>query len=160
MLAGFAFSSLKMNFPQDTNPIFSFVYLAVTACAIGLELCAILNAATCSVFGPGKFLRGKGGVEAANAAVRVLEDKTDITLGYFMCGLYCVILSSGMKALIQYSGLNALIVWIGLSFMTVILVKSGRRIFTNMYVSKSNATSGVIHAEQINDPTNVQLNLF
>jgi len=51
MLAGFGFSSLKMNFPPSTPMILEIVYLAVTATAIGLELCAILNSACCSVFG-------------------------------------------------------------------------------------------------------------
>ena len=51
MLAGFGFSSLKMTFPKDTSMIVEIVYLAFTASAIGLELCAILNAACCSVFG-------------------------------------------------------------------------------------------------------------
>ncbi len=51
MLAGFGFSSLKMQFPDSTPLIFQILYLSVTACAVGLELCAILNAACCSVFG-------------------------------------------------------------------------------------------------------------
>ena len=70
MLAGFGFSSLKMQFPENTSILVELVYLAFTASAVGLELCAILNAACCSVFGneyhhisslgigPGKFLRG------------------------------------------------------------------------------------------------------
>ena len=65
MLAGFGFSSLKMEFPKETSTLAQILYLSITASAIGLELCAILNAATCSVFGPGKFLRGKGGIESA-----------------------------------------------------------------------------------------------
>ena len=68
------------------------MYLAFTACAIGLELSAIVNAATCTVFGPGKFLRGKGGVAAAEQVVAVLEDKMDITIIYFMSGLICIII--------------------------------------------------------------------
>lgn len=51
MLAGFGFSSLKMQFPEDTSIIVEIIYLAITASAVGLELCAILNAACCSVFG-------------------------------------------------------------------------------------------------------------
>ena len=65
MLAGFGFSSLKMDFPKNTSTLVQILYLSFTASAIGLELCAILNAATCSVFGPGKFLRGRGGIESA-----------------------------------------------------------------------------------------------
>ena len=65
MLAGFGFSSLRMSFPDNTWIVFEILYLAFTAGAIGFELCAILNAATCSVFGPGKFLRARGGVAAA-----------------------------------------------------------------------------------------------
>jgi len=75
MLAGFGFSSLRMSFPDNTSTMSQILYLSFTACAIGLELCAILNAATCAVFGPGKFLRGKGGLAAAEKAVQVLEDK-------------------------------------------------------------------------------------
>jgi hypothetical protein len=62
MLAGFGFSSLKMSFPEKTSMFLEIIYLGITACAIGLELCAILNSATCSVFGPGKFLRGSEGI--------------------------------------------------------------------------------------------------
>ena len=51
MLAGFGFSSLKMQFPANTSIIVEIVYLAITASAVGLELCAILNSACCSVFG-------------------------------------------------------------------------------------------------------------
>jgi len=65
MLAGFGFSSLKMDFPEKTSILMQILYLSFTAAAIGFELCAIINASTCSVFGPGKFLRGKGGVNAA-----------------------------------------------------------------------------------------------
>ena len=100
MLAGFGFSSLRMEFPKNTSIVFEMLFLAFTACAIGLELCAILNAATCSVFGPGKFLRGKGGIAAAEQVVAVLEDKMDITIGYFMAGLICIVISSSLKAFI------------------------------------------------------------
>ena len=100
MIAGFGFSSLKMEFPDKTSTIMQILYLSFTACAIGFELCAILNASTCSVFGPGKFLRGKGGVKAAEDVVRVLEDKSEITLWYFLTGLYCIVVSSSFKAFI------------------------------------------------------------
>ena len=62
MLAGFGFSSLRFEFPKETHTVTQILYLGITASAVGLELCAILNSATCSVFGPGLFLRGKGGV--------------------------------------------------------------------------------------------------
>ena len=144
MLAGFGFSSLRMSFPDHTSFVFEILYLAFTAGAIGLELCAILNSATCSVFGPGKFLRGKGGLAAAESVVQVLEDEMDITLGYFMAGLVCIVISSSLKAFIQYSFINALVVSIGLVCMTYILVKAGRRIFKNMYVEKGQAITGKI----------------
>jgi len=76
--------------------------------------------------GPGKFLRGRGGLQAAEKAVSVLEDKSEITLTYFMLGLYCIVLSSGLKALILYELWNACIVCGGLVLMTHILIKSGK----------------------------------
>ena len=62
MMAGFGFSSLKIEFPTGTSEVMQIAYLSITASAIGLELCAILNSAIISVFGPGKFLRGKKGL--------------------------------------------------------------------------------------------------
>ena len=62
MMAGFGFGSLKIDFPDNTPFVMQVAYLSITACAIGFELCAILNSATCSVFGPGKFLRGRNGL--------------------------------------------------------------------------------------------------
>mgnify|MGYP007072166538 CR=1 FL=1 len=147
MLAGFGFSSLRMSFPKGTSTITQILYLSFTACAIGLELCAILNAATCSVFGPGKFLRGKAGIKSAEEAVKVLEEKAETTIGYFMVGLICIVLSSSLKAFILYSFILACIVTAGLTFMTYVLVKTGRRIFANMYVDKDVAISGKITAE-------------
>jgi len=73
-----------------------------------------------------------------------------------MMGLYCIVLSSGLKALIMYSFLNACIVLCGLGMMTYILITSGRRIFKSMYVAKEQATSSRINS--IQDPTNIQLN--
>ena len=144
MLAGFGFSSLKMQFPSTTSTVLQIVYLAITASAIGLELCAILNSACCSVFGPGKFLRGKQGLESAEKAVQVLEEKSEITLTYFMLGLYSIVLSSAFKAFILYTLWNACVVSAGLVFMSYLLINSGRRIFNNMYVDKHKAITGKI----------------
>ena len=54
--------------------------------------------------------------------------------------------------------MNASIVTAGLVMMTYILIESGRRIFKNLYVDKSNAITGKIEKEQIFDPTNIKFN--
>ncbi|CDW89245.1 UNKNOWN [Stylonychia lemnae] len=136
-----------MNFPPSTPMILEIVYLAVTATAIGLELCAILNSACCSVFGPGKFLRGSGGLQSAEKAVQVLEDKSEITQTYFMTGLYCIVISSALKAFILYTLWNACIVAAGLGVMSYILVTS----------EKDQAIRGRINKDQVIDPTNIKL---
>lgn len=104
------------------------------------------------------FLRGKHGIQSAEKAVRVLEDKSEITLTYFMLGLYCIVMSSAMKAFFFYSFLNALIVCAGLVFMSYVLVSSGKRIFKNMYVEKDDAIRGEIGRDQVGDPTKVRFN--
>lgn len=75
-----------------------------------------------------------------------------------MTGLYCIVLSSALKAFIMHTFLNATIVTGGLVMMTYILIQSGRRVFKNMYVDKNNAISGKIEKEQIVDPTNIKFN--
>lgn len=64
-----------------------------------------------------------------------------------MAGLFCIVLSSGLKALVLYSFLNAVIVCAGLFFMTLLLIKSGRRIFKNMSVGKGQAATGKIERD-------------
>lgn len=96
-------------------------------------------------------------MKAAEQAVQVLEDKSEITLAYFMLGLYCIVLSSAFKAFILYSLWNACIVAFGLILMTYVLVNAGKRIFTNMYVEKDKAIRGKIERDQIYDPTNIKL---
>ena len=118
MMAGFGFSSLKIEFPSTTSQILQIAYLSFTASAIGLELCAILNSAIISVFGPGKFLRGHKGLESANEAVQVMEDFSEVTIQYFLMGFGCIIVSSSLKAFILHSFLNAVIVSIGLYVMS------------------------------------------
>ena len=144
MMAGFGFGSLKVDFPDSTPQILQISYLSITACAIGLELCAILNSATCSVFGPGKFLRGKHGLTSANEAVSVLEEKSEITLLYFLLGFMCIIISSSLKAFILHTFVNALIVSCGLILVAWYLVKVGLRIKDKLYVEKNQAISGLI----------------
>ena len=86
-----------------------------------------------------------------------MEDKSEMTLIYFMFGLYGIVLSSAMKAFILYSLWNACIVSAGLVVLTITLVKAGKRIFNNMYVEKGKAITGKIEKEQIFDPTNIKI---
>ena len=122
MMAGFGFGALKIEFHPGTPQVLQIAYLSVTACAIGLELCAILNSATCSVFGPGKFLRGRDGFASANEALEVMEEKSEITLFYFLAGFACIIASSILKSFLTQTFINALIVSIGLVLMSYFLV--------------------------------------
>ncbi len=74
-----------------------------------------------------------------------------------MMGLYCIVLSSALKAFILYTLWNALVVAGGLVMMTFILVEAGKRIFNNMYVEKNAAIRGKIEKEQVYDPTNIKI---
>ena len=112
-------------------------YLSVTACAIGLELCAILNSSICSVFGPGKFLRGRNGLSSANEAVNVLEEKSEITLFYFFMGFLCIIISSILKSFLLHSFQNAVFVSSGLVLMSFYIFYVGQRIKDKLYVQKN-----------------------
>ena len=86
-------------------------------------------------------------MKAAEQAVSVLEEKSEITLAYFMTGLFCIVLSSSLKAFILYTLWNALVVTAGLVMMTYISIDVGRRIFNNMYVEKNQAIRGKIERE-------------
>ena len=157
MMAGFGFGSLRIEFPETTNFIVQIAYLSITASAIGLNLLAILNSATCSVFGPGKFLRGRDGLKSANDAVDVLEEKSEVTLKYFLAGFGCIVISSSLKAFILNSFFNALIVSCGLLIMSLYLKTVGERILTKLYVEKKSAISGLIQGDQVIDPTDAKL---
>ena len=147
MMAGFGFSSLRIEFPKGTSEILMIAYLCITASAIGLELCAILNSAILTVFGPGKFLRGSKGLESANEAVKVMEEFSEITITYFMMGFGCIIVSSSLKAFLLHSFINAVIVSAGLFLMSQYLILVGTRIKNSLYVEKTNAISGHINSD-------------
>ena len=117
-------------------------------------MCAILNSATCSVFGPGKFLRGRDGLKSADQAVSVLEEKSEITMQYFLSGFCCIIISSILKSFILHTFINALIVSIGLVIMSFFLINTGMRIKNELYVESNQAITGQIRKDQIIDPTN------
>ena len=74
-----------------------------------------------------------------------------------MIGLYCIVLSSALKAFILYTLWNALVVAGGLVMMTYILIDAGKRIFKNMYVEKNQAVRGKIDRDQVYDPTNIKI---
>ena len=95
-----------------------------------------------SVFGVGKFLRGADGIKSANEAIEVMEDKSEITMQFFLMGFACIILSSSLKSFVLHSLINALIVSGGLLAMAFYMVKVGTRIKENLYVEKTNAISG------------------
>ena len=109
------------------------------------------------MFGPGKFLRGREGIKSANEAVNVLEEKSEITIQYFLSGFCCIIISSILKSFILHTFMNALIVSIGLLIMSYYLVNIGMRIKNELYVDTNKAISGQIRTDQIIDPTNTQL---
>ena len=156
-MAGFGFSSMKMDFPAGTSEMIQIVYLSVTAAAIGFELCAILNSAIISVFGPGKFLRGHQGLQSAKEAVQVMEDYSEPTMQYFTMGFFCIIASSSLKAFILHSFISAVIVTGGLILMGKYLLQVGLRIKDSLYVQKESALTGEIRKDQIQDPTDVRL---
>jgi hypothetical protein len=89
--------------------------------------------------------------------VTVLEEKAEITLAYFMLGLYCIVISSALKAFILYTLWNALVVTGFLVGMTYVLIRVGKRIFVNMYVERDQAIRGKIERDQVYDPTNIKL---
>ena len=95
-----------------------------------------------SVFGVGKFLRGRDGIKSANEAVQVLEEKSEITMQFFLMGFACIIISSMLKSFVLHSFINAIIVSSGLIAMAFYMTKVGTRIKDNLYVEKTNAISG------------------
>ena len=72
-----------------------------------------------SVFGVGKFLRGRDGIKSANEAVQVLEEKSEITMQFFLMGFACIIISSMLKSFVLHSFINAIIVSVGLIAMAI-----------------------------------------
>ena len=86
-----------------------------------------------------------------------MEEKSEITLSYFLMGFACIVISSSLKAFILHHFINALIVSFGLFIMSIFLVQIGNRIRNNLYVERNAAISGVIGSHQVNDPTNAKL---
>merc|ERR1712080_426602 len=72
MLAGFASSAMTLSVPRWENPWIVVAFLTFTGSAFGMNLLVILIATLCSLWGPGKALRGDDAVHLHDA-IDVLE---------------------------------------------------------------------------------------
>ena len=73
-----------------------------------------------------------------------MEDKSEITMFYFLMGFACIIGSSILKAFLLHSFWNAFIVSFGLLIMSYYLIIIATRIKDKLYVEKNEAISGLI----------------
>ena len=73
-----------------------------------------------------------------------MDDKSEITMQFFLMGFACIIISSSLKAFVLHSFINAIIVSAGLLGMSYYMIIVGQRIKDNLYVEKKTAISGQI----------------
>merc|ERR550537_374645 len=59
LLAGFASSALMVGIPRRDNPYLVTLFLVSTACALGSHMLVVIISTMCTMWGPGKALRGE-----------------------------------------------------------------------------------------------------
>uniref|UniRef100_A0A0G4IEH9 Uncharacterized protein n=1 Tax=Chromera velia CCMP2878 TaxID=1169474 RepID=A0A0G4IEH9_9ALVE len=104
-LATFASSALLLEPTEDE--FLEAAFVVSTSSALGLNLLVLIISTLCTVWGPGRALRGDG-AEAVGYSVYVLDIACDWTKFFFDLGLTCYFISS------------ILVSWMFLSFVAAV----------------------------------------
>lgn len=93
LLAGFASSALMVGIPRRDNPYLVALFLVSTGCALGAHLLVVIISTMCTMWGPGKALRGEDST-SVDYAIYIMEQTQMKTMRFFFFGLICYFVSS------------------------------------------------------------------
>mmetsp|Transcript_30129 Transcript_30129/g.65111 ORF Transcript_30129/g.65111 Transcript_30129/m.65111 type:complete len:194 (-) Transcript_30129:87-668(-) len=108
LLAGFASTGLMMEVPSEQSEILVMSFLSVTGGAFGLNLLVILIATLCSLWAPGKALRGDDGLHL-HQTVDILESFQTVMMWLFLIGVMLFFVASILLIWIFFDKTGAII---------------------------------------------------
>eukprot|EP01067_Filipodium_phascolosomae_P005500 Filipodium_phascolosomae@DN3570_c0_g1_i1.p1 len=128
-MASFAAGAILIgNNPKEWN-FLKIIYLLFTGGAFGFNLIILIICTMCSMWGPGRALRGEG-VESINYALTVMESSVNHVHVLFVLGISCYFASSFVVTFLTFNIFAAIIgtlILIGMMVWTVLGVLKLRK---------------------------------
>lgn len=131
MCAGFA-SGLVAGGLDDNFNIFLFFFKVIAGVCLGLNLTVLMTATLCTMWGPGKTLRGQGH-EAVDNAIAFLESLHYQLEFYFSIGLICFCLCCGLSVFTSFNFIGAFVINIGFFLFVVLMVVQWRYVLVKAF---------------------------
>lgn len=142
-LGGSASAALTIDISKDESLVLKATYLMVASSAFGAFLLVLIISAMCSMWGPGKALRGEDAA-AMDYAIYILENAQRCAMRFFCFGLLCFLLAAFLLCWLLFKFKGS--VWASaiLAMMFLFLFQKGAIIFTvlNSGTSVSSALRG------------------
>ena len=120
------------------------VYLAATACSMGLGLLCITTASFSLMFGPGKALRAAN-IKGIDETIEHMKNKSFLAFWFFVSELVFFHISSFMLMWIKYTPTVALVVNIVLFIFLLQFLSEGQDIMRKLFVKENDAVSGKLN---------------
>eukprot|EP00397_Hematodinium_sp_SG-2012_P039983 GEMP01043746.1.p1 GENE.GEMP01043746.1~~GEMP01043746.1.p1 ORF type:complete len:214 (+),score=13.03 GEMP01043746.1:115-756(+) len=131
LLAGFASSALMVGIPRRQSPFLVSSFLIVTGSALGSHLLVVIVATMCTMWGPGKVLRGRD-VVSVNYAITILERYLTTCIRFFIFGLTCYFVSSILVVWLLFNLRGCIIITIVYAILTSWLFQKSVVIYTTL----------------------------
>mmetsp|Transcript_71286 Transcript_71286/g.204546 ORF Transcript_71286/g.204546 Transcript_71286/m.204546 type:complete len:196 (-) Transcript_71286:129-716(-) len=147
LLAGFASSAMMLSVPRWENPWLVVAFLIFTGSAFGMNLLVILIATLCSLWGPGKALRGNDSSHL-HETIDILERQQQMAMRFFVMGLFSYFISSIMVTWLFFDSIGAFIATTLLSTFLFLLVRQSL-VIRRAFISSQAFTTGYIRGNPV-----------
>jgi len=155
MFAGFAFEQVTQPVPEGTEPWVEIVYVLLTCCTLGFELCVCMSCTFCCIFGKGLALRGPHGAQSVHVAVDNMQAQQRMVFAQFVSGIVAYLASHVIEMWIYTRPRIALTVSIPLVVFGVLILYYIWYIVDQLLLDDGRAVNGKIAAwapyERIDD---------
>merc|ERR1719213_892103 len=138
---------MMLSVPRWENPWIVVAFLIFTGSAMGMNLLVILIATLCSLWGPGKALRGNDSVHL-HEAIDILEKQQQMAMRFFLMGLFAYFISSILVTWLFFDKLGAVLATTLLITFLFLLVRQSL-VIRRMFITVQPFTKGYIRGNAV-----------
>jgi hypothetical protein len=142
MFAGFAFEQITEPVPDGTDFKLEVIYITLTGCTLGLQLCVCLACTFCCIFGKGLALRGPNGARSVHVALDNLHKEQKTVFIQFLLGILTYLASSLVGTWISFRPRIAFTVSIPLFVFFFAIIYYVMDIYHKLYLGDDKALTG------------------
>jgi len=158
LLATFASSAMMLSVPRWENPWIVVLFLSFTSAALGFHLLVILISTLCSLWGPGKALRGDDGSHVHDT-IAILETSQQTAMRFFVAGLFSYFVSSILVSWLFFDRIGAILTTGLLSLFLFMLFRQSI-VIRRAFITSQSFTTGKLRGNPMMEMSRVQPSAF